>query len=326
MKNINLFKTVIVFSFFFAFLNFAYSQTQQEAVDALKKGMQFKENGNLQQAIKYVEEALEIADSVGPDAEEFKVKAGLQISKLYFDYGVELAGKKEFDQAIEQLIKAEEAAIEYNRPNIKQKAQNIKAKLYRIKGVKSYSAGNYDEAIQHYDKAIASDSTYAKAYFYKALVYKKQDKDTEFINLIDESINIAEEHDDSETLEKANKLAKNYYYNKGVKAKKATNYDQALEAFKKSVEYKEYEQGYYLIGLVYNETQKYDQALEALYKGLELVSDKGSDIVSKFYFEQGRAYQGKNNKSEACAAYKKVTSGSYQKSAQYQMNHILKCQ
>ncbi len=326
MKKISLFKAVIVFSILFSFLNLAYSQTQQEAVDALKKGMQLKENGNLEQAIKYVEESLEIADSVGPRAEELKMKAGLQISKLYFDYGVELAGQKEYDNAIDNLSKAEETAIEYNRPGIEQKAKNIKAKLYRIKGVKNYSKGNYDEAIKYYDKAIASDSNYAKAYFYKALVYNKQKKDTEFINILDESIKVAKEQDDTETLEKANKVGKNHYYNKGVKAKKATNYKQALESFKKSVEYQEYEQGYYLLGLVNNELKQYDKAIEALNKGLELTSGEGSDIVSKFHFEKGRAYQGKNNKTEACAEFKKVSSGSYQKSAQYQMNHILKCQ
>ncbi len=326
MKKINLFKAVIIFSILFSFFNLAYSQTQQEAVDALKKGMQLKENGNLEQAIKYVEESLTITDSLGPEAEELKIKAGLQISKLYFDYGVDLARQKEYDKAIDKLSKAEETAIEYNRPGIKQKAKNIKAKLYRIKGVKSYSEGNYDEAIQYYDKAIASDSNYAKAYFYKALVYNKQNKETEFINVLDKSIKVAKEQDDTETLEKANKIAKNHYYNKGVKAKKATNYDQALESFNKSVEYQKYEQGYYLIGLINNELKQYDKALEALNKGLELASGEGSDIVSKFYFEKGRAYQGKNNKTEACAAYKKVSSGSYQKSAQYQIKHILKCQ
>jgi hypothetical protein len=46
---------------------------------------------------------------------------------------------------------------------------------------------------------------------------------------------------------------------------------------------------------------------------------------SATYLELGKAYEGLKKTSEACAAYKKVTSEQHKKVADYQMQTVLKC-
>ena len=73
----------------------------------------------------------------------------------------------------------------------------------------------------------------------------------------------------------------------------------------------------------YNATSKFDQAIEAGNKGLELESkpEKQAD----FYFQLGKAYEGKKDNANACASFKKVTTGPNKAAADYEIKTVLKC-
>jgi tetratricopeptide (TPR) repeat protein len=317
---------LLVFAVFFISIVCSGQKSKDDAIEAFNRGIQYKQNGNLQKAIIELEESIQISKVIGLEDDNVRVKAEMALPKTYLDYGMELYKKKKIDHAIDTLIVAKQRAEEYGDPKTELQAKNIASQLYRIKGVNYYQKKAYDKALEAYSNAIKTDSGYARPYFNKALVYQKQDKNKELEEQIDIAIKKAEAGNDDKTLKKTKTLAKNYYYNKGVKAKKSSNYDASIKYLEKAVEYEPDENAYYLMAKVYNEKQTYDKAINAANEGLKIDEAKSSKEKARYYFELGRAYQGKGAKQQACDAYQKAKYGAYEKSAQYQMQHILKCQ
>ncbi len=319
-------KSVLVGLVLFGFsLTSVLGQTVDEAKKAFNRGVIYMQKSDLDSAISSLERTVKICNEVGPDADLVRVKAETKIPGLYYKRAMNLYKEKKLDEAISGFEKTEEVSKQYNDVNTEKKAVRIIPQLYNIKGNQYYKAEKYDEAIENYNKAIDKDSEFAKAYFGKGLVAKKQEDEAAFNEAMKKAIEKGEASGDDDIVEKAQKLAGNYYLNKGIKAKKSTDYQAASENLKKSVSFNDdAEKAFYLLALVSNEIKDWDQAIEASEEAKELAEGDNEEI-SKINFQLGRAYQGKGNNEEACNAYKNVTTGPYVKSAKYQLEHGLKC-
>jgi tetratricopeptide (TPR) repeat protein len=108
----------------------------------------------------------------------------------------------------------------------------------------------------------------------------------------------------------------------GIDAIKSKKYTEAVPNLQAAVSYPEINaNAYYYLAVSCNELKKWNDAITAANQALTM----DMKDTSATYFELGKAYEGLGKKNEACIAYKKVTSEQYKKSAEYQIQTVLKC-
>jgi len=306
------------------FVSSAFTQDLNKAKEIYNEGAQAYNKKEYEKAIESFNEVLDICSQLGPDGEEIKMQTEMQLPEVYISYAKSIY-KDDIDKAIELTEKASEFAASTSNMTSEEKANQLVAQLYNVKGKMVYKQKNLDEAVDYFKKAIAKDSSYSEAYFLIGVVYKKQDKDEAFKEVMLKGKKVADKNNDRKVYSKIVKIGKTHYYNKAIKKQKANNMEGAKKNLVTSLLFdEEFENAYYLLSLVNNELKKYDEAITAAEKALELNNGTDTD-KAKIYFELGRAYQGKDNKEKACEAYKDAMYGAYTKSSEYQRNEILKC-
>ena len=82
---------------------------------------------------------------------------------------------------------------------------------------------------------------------------------------------------------------------------------------------------YFLLSQICNSQSKWEEAIENANKAMEYEKDDPEE-KAKIYFELGNAFSGKGENSNACDAYKKSAIGAFKAAAEYQIEHVLKCQ
>ena len=132
------------------------------------------------------------------------------------------------------------------------------ARAYNNRGLAWYEKGEYDKALENYNKAIELNPNYAKAYNNCGLVWDEK-----------------EEYDKAiENYNKAIELDPNYidaYNNRGNAWYEGGEYDKALADCDKTIELDpKYSNAYYNRGLLWDEKEEYDKALEDYNKAIEL--------------------------------------------------------
>lgn len=209
-----------------------------------------------------------------------------------------------------------------------------------------------------------AESKLAPLYYKVAYGYSQQKQYGEAIPKFEKTLKVAEQYNDAEVKGKVESMLPQLYYIHGSSLLKAKDIEGATANFDKALALNEnYAKAHYgrakvlfktgkkdealalvdkIIGMddaktatmaskyaanyLYrkarsaNKSGKYNAALDLIAKALKY--NKGA--THKFYNQQGKAYQGLGQKSQACAAYGKV-GGKYAKYAKYQMQHKLKC-
>jgi len=175
----------------------------------------------------------------------------------------------------------------------KKKAEALKSADAETRKKKAYNDGNtfyrkgqYQEALEAYDKAIQADPQYTKAFFCKGNAFKKLRKFPEAIQAYNKAIELDSTYDiclfalgslyDEDGkfqqaikfYDKVIKVDPKYfkaYYQKGLAYNKLGENEKAIEALKKATEIKpDYHEAYYLLGRVNLTIARYDDAIKAL--------------------------------------------------------------
>jgi len=305
---------------FLSLSSFLFSQTMNEAGEAFNKGIEAAKANNYVAAIKAYTECVDICIKLGEEGEDMKMKAESQIPDAYFKIGIASYQAQKFDEAGINFQKSSEFALKLNDKENSDKALNYIARVYTTKGSAQYKDEDYDNAIISFDKAIKADETYSKAYYSKGLVYNKQDKAEEFRAAMDKVIELGPA--DDKTVEAAKLTVFRSFRADAGKALQAGNFNKSMEYVDIALNYGEGDaQILYFATIANNGLSNWQKAIDFGKKAVELeTKDK-----SKVYFELGKAYEGIDNKSEACSAYKKVTSGPNVAAAQYKVKNELKC-
>jgi tetratricopeptide (TPR) repeat protein len=159
-----------------------------------------------------------------------------------------------------------------------------------------------------------------------AAVYKSLNDDENVFTAAKKSAEMAKAANDNKYYEGSLKLGRDYFLIKANAAKEAKKYDEAIGYLKKSLEFDgENATTYFLMVQIYSGLQNCDETIVAANKGLEYEKEDPSE-KAKFYYELGNAYMGKNENEKACDAYKKAAIGPFKESAEYQIQHVLKCE
>lgn len=212
------------------------------------------------------------------------------------------------------------AADEYSNPEIKEKAKNLASQIFLVKGNGSLKAKDMDNALTHFDKALEFDPGLTRAYYGKLMVYREKELYPEMEAAFAKMKEVSSA--DEDIVSKTQVVISKTYSVAAAKSIKAGKASLALEYSDKAIGYGDSSANtFYYKALAANMEKKWDIALEAAQKALDLEQkDK-----NKIYFEIGKAWEGKGNSAEACAAYKNVAAGPYVQNAQYQMKQVLKC-
>lgn len=305
---------------FFSFSIFAFSQTINEAGNALNDGINFTKGGDVSTAIQSYNSCVDICNSLGAEGDELKTQAQGQLISLYYKEGISFYKGKKFAEAINKFKISAKIAKETGDNKAVKKANNIIPKVYCDEGMTLLKKKKFAEANASFNKSIKLLPSHTKAYYGNVLVSKYQ-KDSENIVLAtDKILNLGKDGD--KYVNKSKSVAKKYFLASGTEALKKMNYIGALKYLTLSINYgTPNADTYYYLALTNNGLKKWDDAVTAANKAIELKKEDKSDI----YFVLGKALEGKTENEAACVAYKNVTAGPNVKAAKYQIEHVLKC-
>jgi len=300
---------------------FVQAQSVDDAGAALNQGIKHKKEGNFEKAAQSFQKAIDLAEMAGPDAFNIEEDAKKQLPLMYFKDAAAAYQNKQYEEAANKFKKTAEVAKKYNQNSLYKKAARNVPALYNAIANSQRKQKNFEEAHKYFDKAIAFNSSYAKAYLGKMLIYKALGDEDNMLSMLKK---IKEINPDGKSAQNAESMVQTYYLKKAKSKVDAENYSAALEDMKK---YNDYgpgnAQGFYLSAVVYNKTGQYQKGADFAKKALN--GNPGKDLKSNIYFELGNAYSGLNKKTEACNAYANALGGPSGKAAKYQMNEVLKC-
>lgn len=301
----------------------AMSQTKNDAISAYNEGAQLIKSDPAG-AMAAFKKCIEICEAVGEEATDTRVMAETKLPGLQYKLAMESYKQKKMAEAIEKFEEAEDLATKYKNDKILEKTKKVIPQLYMVVG-NSQMKQDLQEALKNLNKATELDPNLTKAYLSKGLIYKKLGDEENMKAALTKTIELGFARNAIKTATQAEKVLKNYYFNKAVKAVKEGNMDEAEASFKSSVEYgSENPIVYTQLGKIYNSKKEYDLALKNLTRALEF-EQGGDEKKAGIYYEIGNAYMGLGNNTEACNSFKKAMFGDYTESAKYQIEEVLKC-
>jgi tetratricopeptide (TPR) repeat protein len=313
------------FSFLVALSVIATGQTKNEAIEAYNKAIDLKAT-DPGAAIKAYEEAIKISSELGEEGEEILGLAELELSPLYYEVALKLYRERKIAEAITGFETAVIISEKYNDKDVKSRSENVLHQLYFTRGNELFRANDDEGALGLFDKALALNPNYSRAFLGKALVYRKQEKTPEFAEAMDMAIETGLLSNDERTVSTAESTARDYFLVRAVRSKERKDYSEAIELAQTSLKYdKSFAETYFLIAVVANIQKRWDDAIEAGNKGLELLNSADDNDKAKYYFELGNAYAGKGDTAMACQSFREASVGTYLESAKYQIEQVLKC-
>lgn len=281
-------------------------------------------NSDAASAVILLGEAIELANQVGAEADEIKMMAESQLPAVYFRLGAEQQREGNTDEAIATFEKSLESGLEYNDPKTVERAQNILSRLYFSQGNSVYREGEYESAIALLTKSLEMDADNPRAWLLMGLSNRRLENLEETILAMDKAIEIAKNEGDEQIQGTAEKSVRDYLAvlaNRSIQSDRPT---EAIEHLNMASNYGEEAQTYFLLTLAYNSLNQWDNAIEAANKALALEVDDATE-KAKIYFEMGNALREQGNNEAACSAFKNAAHGPYAESANYQIQHVLKC-
>jgi len=304
-------------------VSFSYAQDLNEAGTAFNDGNQAYKSKNYSDAVMFYENSLDMCQMIGADAADLQAKVEAQLPKAYWKNGIGLYKKKKFDAAVEQLKKCKKAADKAGDEKIAKYAKIYIPKVISSKGKSLIIDKEYDKAIEVFNEAFEYNPKCVDANYGLGLAYKEKEDIDKAAQYFDAAIaNGATNPKAEKTVNKAKDAGKIMMEAAAAKELQIEHADQAVDYLNKAIEYSGGSfNSYYLLALANNKLKKFDAAVEAATTGLTF---SGGDKNS-LNFELGKAYEGKGDNANACAAYKKVTSGPNVKAAQFQVKEVLKC-
>ena len=178
-------------------------------------------------------------------------------------------------------------AIEYYQKTIELKPDNTE--VYNNMGIAYNHKGSYDKAIEYYEKAIELNPDLSEAFNNMGNAYSDKGNYDKAIECYQKVIELNPDDVDA-------------YYNMGNAYFKKGNYNKAIECYKESIELNPDDvDAYSNMGFTYKNKGNYDKAIEYYQKAIELKPDK-----DEAYNNMGIAYHEKCNYDKAIECYKKA--------------------
>lgn len=321
----------MAFMFVLAVSFVATAQTMEEASKAYNAGAAANSENNLSEAIKQFEICITaceylVENEESEEAETLLATVQAALPKLYYQLGTEQLQNQQNDEGLANVYKAKAVAKTYGDKETVEKANTIIPQVhYKIAATK-YKAEDLDGAITELDKAIAANPDFSNAYYLKAVVLKKKDNDAAFKETAINGLAACKRSNDADAEKKIKDLGYKHFLKKGNDAKAAQKYDIAVGHLNSALEFNPDDATtLYLLASTYSAQNKLDDAIKTAENAIE--NEKGgAEAQAKIYLLIAEAQVKKGNNAAACAAYKKAAVGQFAEHANYQVQHVLKCE
>lgn len=301
--------------------------TTKDAVEAFNAGVTANEAKNYTEALAQFNKTLDICNQVGAEADEIRAQAEKVIPSVEFNIGLGLYNQKKIEEAIAQIDKAKESAIKYGDEKTQRKAERVVPQLYNFLGNGALRDGQFDKAVDYYNKAIALDANYSKCYLGLGLAYSKMNNLDKAIEAFDKTIEIGTATNKTEDVKDAKTAARDNLLVQATEEQKKDNYTDAYKHFNLALKYDDKSSEAYLgLAASCNKLSKFDEAVDAINKALPLLEGTSDSNKAPYYFALGNAFIGKKDNANACDAFKKAAFGTFKEAADYQIKEVLKCQ
>jgi tetratricopeptide (TPR) repeat protein len=278
---------------------------------------------NREAALVKMLEVVDACTKIGAEADDVKKLATKAIPEMQYRIAVKLQNDKKYDSAILAYKQTVAYCDKFEDKERKDKANSLIPKLYFFKGMDQLKAEDLNGAITSFDQALEYDPLFAKVHYNKGLAYKKKNDIDNMKKSMDKAIETATSANDTTTAGKARDAMGNSLLSKANKSFTSKAYTQSIDYANQALSYNPNLSNAYLFqSLSFNALSKFDQAIDAANKGLALTAKP--DAQADFYFQLGAAYEGKKDNTNACASYKKVTTGP-NKAAAASKKTALKC-
>ena len=314
-------KTLILL--FIGLMSFSYAQDLNEAGSAFNDGNEAYKAKKYSSAVESYKSSLDMCQIIGGDAAELQTQVEGQLVNALYRSALTLYKKRNFDQAIIQLKETKTMAEEIGNNKMAQKADAYIPKVYSSQGTGLIKEEKYDEAIVVFDEAIAYSNKCVNAYYGKGLAYQKKGEIDVALENYDKAIEYGAENPKAKkTLNKTQSAGRRMLEANAAKELQIEHTQKAIDYLNKSLTYGDGTTNtYQLLAIAYNKQKKADDAIKACQSGIALNDGDQSSLN----FQLGLAYEVKGDATNACSAYKKVTSGPNVKAAEFQRKEVLKC-
>lgn len=319
LRKINLSILTVVF---LSIVQMAFAQDINQAGTLFNEGMQAIKSKDYSTAITKLSSGLKVCNTIGDAANELKGKISTQLVKSHLNNAITLYKGRKFAEAIAAFENTKKIATEHKDAKTAKTAERLIPNVYVDEAKGLLKDKKYAEAHAAIEKSLGIKKNNAKATYVQALIYKEEDKIDEAGAALAQTIEL----DKSKTkkqAKQATKVAATMYEATAAKELQLEHAEKTLAYINEAVKYNDKSaNAYYLMAVANNNLKKHEAAIEAANKGIALGDAKANSALQ---FELGKAYEGKGDKTNACAAYKKVTDGPNVEAAQFQIKEVLKC-
>ena len=305
------------------FVSTVFAQSVDEVGAKYNEGNESYNAKDYAQAIDAYQAGLEMAKEVGMDADDLKASIEKQLGNAYYKNGITLYKAKDLDGSLAVLDKGYAFVKEIGNSKSEKKYVSVIAQVRSKKGDALRKEKKLDEAYAEYQLALDVKPSCVKAFYGQGMVYKTKGDMEKMMEKMDKVIENGEGNSKAaKTVAAAKTTAAKSLYNAALSALQENQADKAIKYLNDSFKYEEGNaDAFYYLAVSYNKTKKWADALKSAEKALTLKEGDKSDI----YFEQGQAFEGNGDATNACSAYKKVTAGANVESAKYKITQTLKC-
>ncbi len=239
-----------------------------------------------------------------------KTAAGL------YNEGLALLKSKNYEEGLalmeQALVKAEakgdEKIIGLGKKNGAVAAYNV--------GNAKRKAGALDEAMAFYQKAISLNPSYSSSYEGVARVLEKQGKVQEAVTSYLKSAKMALDAGKTKSSASRYKKVRIMIGKKYV----AKEYDDAIAAGQAFIAQNDTDADvFYYMAQSYGKKNDFEAGVEHITKAIELA---GENTPDKYLYAQGSMLEKLGKKSEAVAAYQKITEEKYKAQADYRIGEL----
>lgn len=299
-------------------LGSAYAQDLAQATELYNMGATTLASEDKAGALKYFQQALDMASQLGEEGLEIANDSKNIIPKIYLQIAKEAAAAKSYDVAIENMALCEKTSQEYGVTEVKEDLQTLESQVYLLQGNELMNADSYAEAIESYKKVVEVDPENGTAYLRLGMAYSKLDDEANAVAAFGAAAEKGQK-------ENADKQLFNMYLLKANKLYKEKNLAEALPAAKKAYEYDPSNaNACKLLGIIALSSKKYDDAIAGFESYLS-ASPNAKDKNAMCY-QLATAWEAKGDKAKACGYYKQIVNDpKFAEYAKYKINTELKC-
>lgn len=297
------------------------AQTADEVNTKFNEAATLLQAKNYKAAIPVLEETIKMAKTSEEDVASTLAEAQKHLISSYTNLGASDAKAKNYEGALDDLQKASALALETKNSAAQGKANNMIAAIYTLQGNEKVAASEFEAAAALYDKAVAINDKNTKNILTAAQVHAKAGNLEKAGTYYESLIELGKSH--SKYAEDAQKAKDAYTIDLMNTAASATEFEVAEGAMNKVLAF-DAENASALANLVKiaNNFKKYDVVIANASKAITAQVDAVEKANLNFLL--GAAYEIKQDKDKAIAAYKLVTSGDKADAAKKQIEALSK--